>query len=121
MDNTLFLEEAADYWKAVYETTEMKDQILEESYSAGVLKEMSFQIAGDSYEKISKITRKDSWTTYVFFLCTIRVSLSHALKKEEKIIGVPSYFKSLEADIVNRCLPFIFPVKEEATFKEIFV
>ncbi|WP_455714507.1 non-ribosomal peptide synthetase, partial [Anaerosporobacter sp.] len=119
MDNILFLEEAADYWKAVYETTEMKDQIREgESYSAGVLEEMSFQIAGDSYEKISKITRKDSWTSYVFFLCTVRVSLALALKKEEKIIGVPSHFKTLESDIINPCLPLVFPVKEEATFKE---
>lgn len=119
MDNTLFLEEAADYWKAVYETTEMKAQVQEgEYYSAGALEEMSFQIVGDSYEKISKITRKDIWTTYVFFLCTIRVSLSLALKKEEKIIGVPSHFKTLESDIINPCLPLVFPVKEDATFKE---
>lgn len=119
MDNTLFLEEAADYWKAVYETTEMKAQGQEsESYSAGVLEEMSYQIAGDSYEKIRKITRTDIWTTYVFFLCTIRVSQSLALGKEELIIGVPSLFKTLESNIVNPCLPLVFPVNQEATYKE---
>lgn len=121
MDTIQYLEEAADYWKGVYETSEMKSLVdtLSE-YEQGEIKEIKFSLTGELFERAMKLSKNNAWTSYVLMMAFLRISL-RLCTKEDGVIGIPSHFKSTEAEVQNVCLPLVCDVTLDATFKEILL
>lgn len=81
----------------------------------------NFSIKDTSYSKITKLTKENNLSIFIFLVTVLKVHLFRITQNDKIVIGTPSYYSSGKIEGINKILLMCDKLNHMSTFKEVLL